>query len=433
MAPSFSSLLATGLIASQVALALPTSPTESSADAFSSAPGTWSAKQARDVGYSLDGIASLAEIYSKYGVLMPQDLQDALNRNQKRGVISTPSLPVGTCGSKFALATKIGLIEPKIYNLVVDTAFHGLWVHSPETANPKALQASYTYNVFSMGFPLKEYHWETKDPNGNTASGFGYTERVSISGLTIKEQLIQVAETVPSGFHDLPSVSGVIGMGIPNSDSMSFYPDYGIVRNARHQLDKQLFTVDMKHCSTGEVEFGYFDENTFGDLVGYSEVDSSQGYWNFTSHILGGVDVDDDDFDESLINDERLEYVVADTASDLLMLPLKYVEEYYGKVENAKYNKEHAGYVFPCVSQLPDFIFLSDGSSVGIPGRYLKLNQVDEEADFCFGALQPSDELGVNVFGSPAFKSALVVFDLHSYQIGWGSKDLVDEEYGWAN
>ncbi|KAL5601092.1 uncharacterized protein BROUX77_005355 [Berkeleyomyces rouxiae] len=126
MAPSFSSLLATGLIASQVALALPTSPTESSADAFSSAPGTWSAKQARDIGYSLDGSASLAKIYTKYKVLMPQDLKDALNRNQKRRVISTPLLEVGTCGSKFALATKIGFREAKIYNLILDNAFHGL-------------------------------------------------------------------------------------------------------------------------------------------------------------------------------------------------------------------------------------------------------------------------------------------------------------------
>ncbi|KAL5601128.1 uncharacterized protein BROUX77_005386 [Berkeleyomyces rouxiae] len=431
MAPSFSSLLVTSLAASQIALALPTSPLASSADVSSSAPGTWSAKQALDFGYSLDGTASLAEIYSKYKVLMPQDLKDALNRNQKRGVISTPSLPVGTCGSKFAIATKIGLIEPRIYNLIFDTAFNGLWVHSPETANPKVLQGSYTYKGFSTSDLLEDYHWEIEDPNGNTASGVGYIEVVSISGLTIKKQVIQVAETAPSNFHNIPSVSGVIGMGLFTSESLGFFPDVGFVSNADSQLDKQLFTVDIKHCSTGQVDFGFVDENSYKSRVGYSQVDKSQGYWNFTAQILGNVDAKT--LDHSLVDEERLEHVVADSASDLLMLPLKYIEEYYDKVENAKYSKEHAGYVFPCASQLLDFTFLSGQMSIHIPGRYLKLNRVDEDADLCFGGLQSSNELGVNVLGSPAFKSGFVVFDLENLEIGWGQKLLVDENYGWVN
>ncbi|KAL5601132.1 uncharacterized protein BROUX77_005381 [Berkeleyomyces rouxiae] len=297
--------------------------------------------------------------------------------------------------------------------------------------SPRQLPGSYTYGRFSGGDPYEGYHWETKDPNGNTASGVGYTEVVSISGLTVEKQVIQVAEIVSSSFHNLPSISGVIGMGFLTYETMGFYPESGFVNNAKSQLDNQVVTIDMKHCSTGQVDFGFVNDNAFKGWVGFSKVDTTQGYWNFTAQILGDVDVNS--LDNTLVGEERLEYIIADTASDLVMLPLKYVEEYYAKIENAKYSKEHAGYVFPCADKLPGFTFLSGGTSISISGRYLKLNRVDEERDLCFGALQASNDLGVNVFGSPAFKSAFVVFDVKNYEIGWGNKDLVDERYGWTN
>ncbi|KAL5601131.1 uncharacterized protein BROUX77_005380 [Berkeleyomyces rouxiae] len=426
---SFFSLLTTALTASQVALALPAPSPEPSVDATPSSTGSWSVKQARDVSHVIDGTASLVELYSKYRVLMPEDLKNAMGKSQKRGVVSASLIPAGTCGGKFSLPTKIGLVGNTIYNLVFDTASIGTWVHSPKTANPKALQSSYNHeNRFATGNQVEGYTWGTDDPNGNSASGIGYYETVSVNGLTAKNQVLQVAETAPSSFHNLQSVSGVMGMGLTTISSLGDYPDYGFLERVRNKLDRNVFTVDMKHCSTGQVEFGDASEFAYYGYLGYAQVLDQDGYWKFKAQIFGGVDVKN--IDMSNPDGKNIQEVIADTASDLVMLPLEYVEEYYAKVENAHYNKENAGFVYPCNSQLPDFTFLSGGTAISIPGRYLKLNLVDEELDLCFGALQSSEELGVNILGSPAFKSAFVVFNPSGREIGWARKELMDKEFG---
>ncbi|KAL5601134.1 uncharacterized protein BROUX77_005383 [Berkeleyomyces rouxiae] len=402
MSPSFSSLLATALVASQAVLALPTSSSESLGESSSSPAGSWSIKQARDVHQTVDGAVSLAELYSKYEVLMPH---------------------------KFLIPTKIGRAGRSIYNLIFDTSAIGIWVHSRETANPKALQSPYIQHRYFPGHLVDGYSWKTNDPNGNIASGIGYVETVSIGGLEVRDQTIQVAQTAPSHFNDFQSVSGVLGFALSASGKKTFYPDFGLFENALFNLGQDVITVDMKHCSTGRIDIGMIEELAYNGFIGYSKVVAEGNYWNFTAQILGDFDVKNLDYNK--IKGQGLEKVVADSASDLLMLPTKYIEEYYQEVDRAFYSKIDGGYVFPCDSKLPDFTFMSGNTRIAIPGRYLKLNHVDKEFDICFEALQSSEELGINILGGPAFKSAFVVFNPMKSESGWARKDLMDEQSGW--
>lgn len=44
------------------------------------------------------------------------------------------------------------------------------------------------------------------------------------------------------------------------------------------------------------------------------------------------------------------------------------------------------------------------------------------EGETCFGGLQPSDDIGLNIFGDVALKAAYVVFNGETPSIGWAQK-----------
>ncbi|KAL5601136.1 uncharacterized protein BROUX77_005385 [Berkeleyomyces rouxiae] len=429
MAPSFSSVLVTALAISQITLALPASSSETSDNTQSTSPGTLSLHQARDVSPAMSGISALAEIYSKYGVLMPGKLKDAVEKNQKRATTSAsaPTAPLGTCGNKFVVQANIGHPGRNTFNLIFDTSSADFWVHSKDTANPNALQPAYIGATKFSSTELPGYTWTTEDPNGNTASGIVYRDTVTFGGLRATGQAIQVAKTAPRSFQDLQSVSGVMGMAFSSRNTVKPISECNVFDTFLPRLDDTVFAVDMKHCLHGQVDFGFIDGYAYNTILGYTDVSNDRGYWNFTSHILGAADVKE--IDEIKVEGEGTENVIADTASELLMLPMKYNIDYYMRVDGGHYNNKYGGFVFPCASQLPDFTFMSRYSPITIPGRYLKHSRVNAESDLCFGGLQSSNDLGLNVLGSPAFKSAFVVFDPVKSVIGWAKKDLWDKQF----
>ncbi|KAL5601102.1 uncharacterized protein BROUX77_005351 [Berkeleyomyces rouxiae] len=428
MVRSFSSVLATVLAVSQITSALPARSSETSDNTQSTSPSTWSLHQVRDVSTAISGISALAEIYSKYGVLMPEDLKDALDRNQKRATVLIPAFPLGTCGNKLLVPAKIGIYGRNTFNLIFDTSSGDFWVHSKDTANPQALQSAYTRKDHFSSTELEGYTWATEDPNGNTASGIVYLDTAAVGSLRDVARAIQVARTAPKSFWDLEAVSGVMGMAFRSRNSIQPYPQANVFDNAVSLLDEGLFTVDMKHCSHGEVDFGFIDDHGYDGSIGYTDVFDNKGYWNFTSNILGTVDIKNNGKVKVKAKEDSAEYVIADTASELLMLPMKYNVDYYKKIAGGRYSKTYGGFVFPCANQLPNFSFMSGSNLITIPGRYLKHSCVNQESNLCFGGLQPSNNLGLNVLGSPAFKSAFVVFNPVKNQIGWARKGLWDEQ-----
>ncbi|KAL5601133.1 uncharacterized protein BROUX77_005382 [Berkeleyomyces rouxiae] len=358
-----------------------------------------------------DGVYAMVDAFSKYGVPLAENLQNVVEKKRKREIATASTFPLKRCDAKFSVPTQIGRPGCNIFNLIFDTFASGIWVHSPETANPQALQALQTasipQNTYSSRL-IRGYTWEDERVDGTSASGILYGEAVSVGSLTVKDQALQVAETVPDYYQTLQSIFGVMGMGF---DSLSTIPpttQRGLFDSALPQLDLGVFTVDMKHCSSSQVDFGHIDDNAYNGVISTTDGISDRGYWNFTARILGDIDINL--FDTIKLDDKGMEYVVDDTASELMMLPLKYNVDYYMNVEGAHYRHESGGYVIPCTSELPKFTFESGFTRVTIPGRYMKLNRVDEKEDLCFGVLQSSDALGVNILGGPTFKSAFVIF-----------------------
>lgn len=163
----------------------------------------------------------------------------------------------------------------------------------------------------------------------------------------------------------------------------------------------------------GSYNFGYIDTSVAKGPVAYTPVDNSQGFWEFTAtgYAVGSGKLNRNSIDG-----------IADTGTTLLLLDDDVVNAYYANVRSAEYDNQQEGVVFDCDEDLPSFSFGVGGSTITIPGNLLNLTPLEEGSSTCFGGLQSSSGIGINIFGDVALKAALVVFDLGNERLGWAQK-----------
>lgn len=113
-----------------------------------------------------------------------------------------------------------------------------------------------------------------------------------------------------------------------------------------------------------------------------------------------------------------------DTGTTLLLLPSDVVKAYYAGVPGLTYSIVEQGYIFDCAASLPDFSFAVENATVTIPGRYVNMAGADSKPGKCVGAIQ-SGAGDLVVFGAPALKAGLAVFDAGGMRIGWANKTPV--------
>jgi hypothetical protein len=67
-----------------------------------------------------------------------------------------------------------------------------------------------------------------------------------------------------------------------------------------------------------------------------------------------------------------------------------------------------AGYTFPCSAALPDFTLGIGDYRAVVPGEYINYAPAGSK---CFGGIQSSASVGINLYGDVFFKSQFVIFD----------------------
>lgn len=166
----------------------------------------------------------------------------------------------------------------------------------------------------------------------------------------------------------------------------------------------------------GTYDFGYIDSAKYTGTITYVSVNTSPGYWTWTS---SGYAVGSASFTSTSITG------IADTGTTLLYLPTTIVKAYYAQVSGSSNSNTYGGYIFPCSRTLPSFTFGVSSARITIPGTYLNYGPVSTGSSTCFGGLQSSADIGINIFGDVALKAAFVVFNGASTPtIGWASKTL---------
>jgi len=413
--PSTTNLLLVALLATAgLGSALP--PKIGTVVTESSNPGRLSLKQVRNSKHVAYGPLSVYKTYLKYNVPIPDYLYEAVKNFtiSKRATGSAVATPIDTFDDAYVVPVSIGT-PPQTLNLDFDTGSSDLWVFSSETpASEVDGQTVYNPGASSSAALKSGYTWSISYGDGSSSSGNVYTDKVTIGGLTVTSQAVEAAETVSSSFTSDPDVDGLVGLGFDSLNTVSPTKQPTWFDNIKSSLDSPLFTADLKHNAPGHYNFGYIDSSAYTGTITYVSVNTNPGYWTWTS---SGYAIGSGSFTSTSISG------IADTGTTLLYLPSSIVTAYYKKVSGSSNSRTYGGYVFPCSATLPTFTFGVGSARITIPAAYMNYGAV--ATNVCFGGLQSSSGIGINIFGDVALKSAFVVFNGGSSPtLGWAEKTL---------
>lgn len=258
--------------------------------------------------------------------------------------------------------------------------------------------------------------WKISYGDGSSASGNVYTDVVSVGGTSVTGQDVELASTISSQFAQDQS-DGLLGLAFSSINTVT--PDQAktFFANAESGLSAPLFTSDLKKGAPGSYDFGYIDTSKYTGDITYTPVDNSRGFWGFTSsgYTVGSG---------SAVSDSIP--AIADTGTSLLLLPDDIVSAYYAQVSGAQNSNTDGGYIFDCSAALPDLSFAIEGYNAVVPGSYINYAPVSSGSSSCFGGLQSSAGVGVNIFGDVFLKAQFVVFDdaAGGPQLGFAAKPL---------
>ncbi|UNI17040.1 hypothetical protein JDV02_003419 [Purpureocillium takamizusanense] len=399
---TFGAFLVSLVALSGLVAARPTNPT-----------GIFSITTTHNRHFKPSGPLALAKAYRKFNKPLPKTLANAIGRLSRRQDTGSVVTKPQESDVEYLSAVQIGTPAQTVY-LDFDTGSSDLWVFSSETqANQVKGQAVYKPHKSSSAKKLTGASWSIEYGDHSSSNGDVWTDIVSIGGLSVKNMAVENAKKVSQQFSDNAACSGLLGLGFSNLNTVRPTQQKTFFDMAMPNLKEPLFTANLKHKADGTYNFGYIDGSEHSGPIVYTNVDSSQGGWTFTSP---GYAVGDDE-----LNSESMTGI-ADTGTTLLLLPDDVVTAYYNKIQGSSFDNNNGGYVFPCKATPPDFKFGVEDSSIKIPGSYLSFAPVDESGESCFGGLQSSSGIGVNIFGDVALKAALVVFDGGNNQLGWAQK-----------
>lgn len=416
---------------------------------------TFSLDQVRNPNFAgRSGPIALARTYVKHGKEVPMSLKAAVakvraNRARHHKRQSDKDMPGGDDkpdedsadaepqlgDEEWTIPVSIGT-PPQEFNLDLDTGSSDLWVFSTLLSKEEVNgQSLYNPNKSTTAAKMVGYTWDCHYGDGSFSSGYIYQDNVTIGGVTVEKQPVEVAKTVAPQFTQDTALDGLVGLGFWTINTAEPKKQKTFFENAAPNLENGLFTADLKHEArkflllsltlrltnialppAGSYNFGWIDEKAHTGNITYTDVDSRDGYWMWTSpgYAVGNA---------KSINKTAIRGIT-DTGTTLLLLPDDVVDAYYGQVDGATWAEEWSGYVFDCNTTVPDFSFAVDNGTarVTVPGEFI--NYAENGDGTCYGGIQSDYGVGFSIFGDIAIKSAFVVFDQQNLKLGWASKQL---------
>lgn len=226
---------------------------------------------------------------------------------------------------------------------------------------------------------------------------------MQVGAVTATTQAVEAATSVSSQFAQDVDTDGLLGLAFSSLNTVRPTQQKTFFDTVHTQLTKPLFAAVLKYHTAGSYDFGYIDSSKYKGDITYVNVDTSQGWWQFS---FTGYTVGTGSEAKSTING------IADTGTTLLYLPTAVVRAYYAKVSGSSNSNTYGGYVFPCSATLPDFSLTLNGVKQRVPGKYINYSPVQTGSSTCFGGIQTNDGIGFSIFGDIFLKSKYVVHEL---------------------
>ena len=349
------------------------------------------------------GPAAVAAVYAKYGATPPQDVINAAAAND--GTVTTNPTEYD---SEYLTPVSVG---GQTLNLDFDTGSSDLWVFSSELPASERNGHAY-YTPSSTARLLSGYTWSISYGDGSGASGNVYTDTVKVGATTASSQAVELAETVSAQFQQDTANDGLLGLAFDSINTVSPTKQKTFFSNVKASLSAPLFTANLKKGAPGSYDFGYIDATKYTGSITYVNVNTANGFWEFTSN---GYAVGSGAFTSASID------AIADTGTTLLYLPTTVVSAYYARVSGASYDSTQGGYTFPCSATLPSITLGIGSYRAVVPGSYIVY--APTSGTTCFGGIQRNTGIGFSIYGDIFLKSQFVVFSGASTpQLGFAPK-----------
>jgi len=309
-----------------------------------------------------------------------------------------------------------------------DTGSSDLWVWSTEL--PKATQtAGKGHTIFnpksSSTFKTQSgSSWQISYGDSSSASGTVGTDNVTIGGLTIKNQAIELAKTMSSQFAQ-GAGDGLLGLAWGSINTVQPTQVQTPVENMITQQDipstAELFTVNLGSWRDAQdpdkgasfYTFGYIDQDVVsasGQEISYTPVDNSQGFWQFssTSATVNGTTVD-----------QSGNTAIADTGTTLALVADATCKAIYDAIPGATYDSTQQGYIFPnnlTADQLPVVTFAVGDKQFAVPKESLSF--ADAGNNMVYGGIQSRGTMTFDILGDTFLKGIYAIFDQGNTQFG---------------
>lgn len=262
---------------------------------------------------------------------------------------------------------------------------------------------------------MKGDKWKISYGDSSSASGTVGTDNVTIGGLTIKNQAIELATQMSDQFVQ-GAGDGLLGLAFGTINTVTPKPVATPVENMISEQDipqtAELFTCnlgswrDANEPDGGKsfYTFGYIDQATVtasGQEIAYTPVDSSQGFWMFdsTSATVNGITVD-----------QSGNTAIADTGTTLALVADATCEAIYKAIPGAKYDSTQQGWVFPSnttADQLPVITFAVGDTQFTVQKE--DLGFADAGDGMVYGGIQSRGSMTFDILGDTFLKGIYAV------------------------
>ncbi|KUJ09232.1 acid protease [Mollisia scopiformis] len=367
---------------------------------------TFSAPAVHNPNYVRNGTAALLKAYAKHHLTptkeLPTAFLEALAKRQDGSATAVPS-----DGVEYLVSTSVG---GQSLNLDFDTGSADLWVFSSELPSSDLSGHSYYTSSDSSTFQsLSGYTWDISYADGSGASGNVGTDTVVIGGTTVEGQAVELAEKVSSTFVS-DAADGLVGLAFSSINTVSPTPQSTFFENAQSSLDSPLFAAYLPNNADGAYDFGYTDDSKYSGDITYTDVDSSNGFWEYpsTSYKVG-----------STTHSQSGYTGISDTGTTLILMGDSAVTAYYDQVSGSSYDSSQGGYVFDCSADLPTLSISIGGNYATIPASLLNFGTASGSS--CFGSLQSVGSGTQNIYGDVFFNAFYGVFDASGPSFGFAT------------
>ncbi|KAI8582053.1 hypothetical protein K450DRAFT_228805 [Umbelopsis ramanniana AG] len=277
-----------------------------------------------------------------------------------------------------------------------DTGSSDLWFAS--TLCARCIRKSRYDSNKSSTYHKDGRPWHITYGDGTSSSGICGTDDVTIGGLTIKNQTIEMANKISSGFITDPS-DGILGLGFNKIVTVSGVKTPVDNMISQGLISEPIFSVFLGKGSNGgggEYLFGGINHSKFRGTLATVPVDNSRGFWT--------VAVGSGSVGSSTISHFS---GIIDTGSTLLMLPDLQASQ-VAKALNAIDN-EDGTYTISCnVADLHDLKLNIGGNDYIVPAADLIFEQIGRNK--CMAAFAYSGSNSVGILGDTFLKNNYVVF-----------------------